>query len=253
MESVVSELERVAAGLDQQAGAGSKVEVTEQIADMQRASKQFSDCFSGSWLGYHSRVYYNGFKKPPPGAHFTAEWGLMRNEGTSYGSRGGWLEHDYDAVLSAIYTAAGNPDLKRLKKIADEAEICFGHARSELKSLLAVCNSGHIDHVLQSLNTDLETTEFLNAFQICQRLAPQGQRFTRDTVALSQGTKVPPHVHVNALAIYFHSATAVLLKLSGIARSSSSHLQRKHRMASITKSNQLALHDVQVARSTMAR
>src|SRR5262245_65570108 len=71
------------------AGATSNTEEIEQpLEALQDAARQVGHAFSGSWLGYHSRVYYEGFAKPPPGEHFNQEWGLPHPEGRRSGWRG---------------------------------------------------------------------------------------------------------------------------------------------------------------------
>ena len=67
-------------------------------------------------MGYHARVYYNGFKTPPPGHHFSIEWGL--NEDASDGTRGDWREYDPEVVSQHIIKQAGNPDLGSAKEVA---------------------------------------------------------------------------------------------------------------------------------------
>jgi hypothetical protein len=42
-------------------------------------------------LGYQASVYYNDLQTPPPGAHFSQEWGLMDRFGIQ-GTTGDWRE-----------------------------------------------------------------------------------------------------------------------------------------------------------------
>jgi hypothetical protein len=65
------------------AAAPANTEDIEQLPQaLQDAADQVGRAFSGSWLGYHSRVYYQGVGTPPPGVNFSREWGLRHPEGS---------------------------------------------------------------------------------------------------------------------------------------------------------------------------
>jgi hypothetical protein len=54
-----------------------------------KSATKIAKSWSGSWLGYHSRVYYKNFETPPVGAVFSQEWGLIDS---SMGTKGVWRE-----------------------------------------------------------------------------------------------------------------------------------------------------------------
>ena len=64
-----------------------------QATALINAANIFGKSWSGSWLGYHSRVYYRDFEVPPQGDYFTKEWGLLD---TIDGSMGDWVEYNFD-------------------------------------------------------------------------------------------------------------------------------------------------------------
>lgn len=70
-------------------------EIEQPLAALRTAVAEVDRSFSGSWLGYHSRVYYEDFQTPPPSAHFSQEWGLMYTIG-SLGSGGRWRKYPFD-------------------------------------------------------------------------------------------------------------------------------------------------------------
>ena len=74
-------------------------------------SNNIGNSWSGSWFGYHSRVYYEDFQTPPSGAAFSQEWGL--EEAFSMGSRGHWREYQFDAVIALIHKKAGNAKIDK--------------------------------------------------------------------------------------------------------------------------------------------
>jgi hypothetical protein len=88
-----------------------KVADAEQsLAALDTVAIEAGRAFSGSWLGYHSQVYYADLEPPPPGAHFSQEWGLMDVFG-SLGSEGEWREHDPDELQAHYETKRAGPIL----------------------------------------------------------------------------------------------------------------------------------------------
>lgn len=201
---------------------------TSAIAD---AAQSVGRSFSGSWQGYHSRVYYSGFQPPPPGAHFSQEWGLKGTYGSSLGSRGEWREHDPDAVKSHTRELAGNPDLDRAHELSAAASETFESAKAEIVSILQTELESRDDGFLQNLKKEIEDLEPLTTGEVAQRIAPKGQIMTRDTVVLGQGTQVPPHMALFSEARAIQHAFAICKEAGDIARKAASHLERTNRRA----------------------
>jgi len=85
--------------------------------------------WSGSWLGYQAKIYYNNLIPPPPGVHFNQEWGRVRNSSD-------WQELDEEIVSKAIYELANNPDMSASEKLAKDATDTFNDKKQEVLSLL---------------------------------------------------------------------------------------------------------------------
>ena len=85
--------------------------VKKPVSDLEQAAQEIGRSFSGSRQGYHSRVYYAEFSPPPPGAHFSQEWGLMDTL-HSLGSHGDWREYNNEDVENHIRELAGAPSLE---------------------------------------------------------------------------------------------------------------------------------------------
>jgi hypothetical protein len=47
------------------------------VADLRKACEHAKLAWSGSNLGYHATVYYEGIQPKPPNVQFSAEWGLL--------------------------------------------------------------------------------------------------------------------------------------------------------------------------------
>ena len=187
------------------------------------AAEELDKSFSGSWLGYHSRVYYADLQPAPPGAHFSQEWGL--NGSFSMRSTGNWQEFAPDAVETMIQQRAGNPDLSALETASKEAEKTFNSAKLDIISILASLD-GEQDKFIESLAEKLEGLEALEATEIVRVWRPQGQIMTRDTTALGQGLSIPPHfstlAHLRALSHGF----GICRSGAEIAKKLAAHLGR---------------------------
>jgi predicted nucleotide-binding protein len=185
--------------------------------------------FSGSWLGYHARVYYSDLQAPPPGAHFSQEWGLMDMSFTSMGSVGDWREFQSEAILDHIRTQADNPDLAAVAAGSEHAGELFQECTSEIRSILLTENTGDHDTYLSKLLTDLEALQLFTPMEILDHWSPKGQKMTRDTIVLGQGTQIPPHMVIKAENQSIRQSFGICAAAAKITRQAASHVQRKSR------------------------
>jgi predicted nucleotide-binding protein len=201
----------------------------EPVLKLEDSARSIGRSFSGSWMGYHSRVYYDSFGKPPPGNHFSQEWGLMDMSGTSLGTFGEWREYDADAVKLAIQQRANFPNLSEIKFLAKKAEDEFLRCRSELESVLESELSVREDHFISKLKNDLSNARVYTLAQISQLRAPTGRIMTRDTVVIGQGIVTPPHEEVISGVFAVRQAFTVCASTAQIADLALSHLERNTR------------------------
>ena len=61
-----------------------------------RATQRVAASWSGSWMGYHSELYYRGFAPPPLENSFSPEWGGI------HGIPAGWQKRSADEVKERI-------------------------------------------------------------------------------------------------------------------------------------------------------
>jgi predicted nucleotide-binding protein len=216
------ELLQIADNLATLAERGFAPEITEPIRSLNDAVNQIDKSFSGSWLGYHANVYYKDLKPPPPGEHFSQEWGLERSSGY-------WIEYDSEVVKKAIYELAGNPDLGPVRNLATECKQHFEREKAEILSILISELSLAQDAYLESLKSELGKLKLLNSNNILQRLNPTTTFFTRDTAALGQGIKAPPHMIIQGELIELNNSVAGPNELNKVAIKAGSHLARSRR------------------------
>ena len=222
------ELFQLAESLNAAAAGVERDETSQPISALRTAVAEVGRSFSGSWLGYHSRVYYENFQTPPPGAHFSQEWGLMDTL-ASLGSVGRWREYPAEEVKQHVLRLAGNPDLSVAETAAESADEIFNHAKAEITSIFQTELEGGTDAFIQSLNEQLQALEVLSPSDVAERLNQRGQVMTRDTIVLGQGTQLPPHIAIKAQYRALEHSFAICRAVADIARKGASHLERKSR------------------------
>jgi predicted nucleotide-binding protein len=202
--------------------------VKDPLDRLSKAAENTGEAWSGSWLGYHSRVYYNDLQPPPPGAHFSQEWGLIDS---MTGTRGDWHEYRLDDVESAIHERAGNPDLSEARAQVNSARTEFKDDRDEILSILTTALMAREDPFLANLKAKAEGLKFLSARGFIEAMQPRGQFMSRDSVALGQGFTVPPHIAVQAEVFSLQQPAAACAELADVARKSASHLETRSNFA----------------------
>lgn len=202
-------------------------DIDKPLSNLSEAVNSVSKSFSGSWQGYHAYVYYEDFKKPPPGAHFSQEWGLMDNYMSNLGSRGSWKEYDPEYVKTHILKLAGNPDLDRARVTAEKATNEFDKCQSEMISIFQNSLDENPDPFLEKLLSDLEKLKPVTPFEVADSLSPKGQIMTRDTVVLGQGAKIPPHISLISEVRSIYNSLGICEEARKIAIKAGSHLERK--------------------------
>lgn len=227
MNTISDELFKIAKDLD-----SIKAEFDREVGDLLRKLEDsvttVGKSWSGSWLGYHSRIYYQKLQTPPPGDRFSKADGLIDNFFTQE-TVGDWVEYDNDEIKQSIYNLAGNPDLNPLKKLASKARPIFEDNRRELISLLTMTLAEQDDSFLAGLKKEAGEIEIFYASDLVNYYRPSGQVVSRDMVALGQGLQVPPHIavlcEVGAICLPFVSCE----NLAKVAKRTSSHLEKQKR------------------------
>lgn len=233
---VFEELIEIAKRFERASALGDRRDVTLPLKAVQVAADEIKRSFCGSWLGYHSRVYYDRLMPPPPGAHFSQEWGLKDTSFSSFGSSGQWREYGFEQIKSIIQTKAGNPDLGPARKAAQDANALFNRAKSDAISILHDELDKKADIFLKDLKDQLEKIEPLSKGGVADRWSPKGQIVTRDMLALGQKLQVPPHLDVLAELGSIRHSFAICKMAAEICEKASAHLERKTRRRNATKS-----------------
>jgi len=190
---------------------------------VQEAAGQVGESWSGSWLGYQANVYYRDLKPPPPGAHFSTEWGL-RPSVFGQGTSGEWREYRPEEVEAAISEVAGNADLSAARFLREE--IADAIEEEKLQVLSIVESSGLADWLLTRLTENIDDLGVTTPAKVVKTLRPSGSFVLHDTLAANQGTWVPPHVSVLAEVFAARIDLGVADKFLRLTRQARRHLVR---------------------------
>jgi len=171
--------------------------ITENYEKVKQNLSKVGEAFSGSWIGYHANVYYKGFNPPAPRDGFSVEWGLMNLYGNR--SASGWIEVTYKQVKSEVVSGVDIEIETRLERISESARTSFEEAHSNMVSLLAVLIESKSAAILEDLSKRISDIKgYVSKQEIVYYMGPKGTTICRDSTALSQGTRIPPHVDIEA-------------------------------------------------------
>lgn len=203
----------------------NKPDVNAAFESLESAIAQAAEAFSGSWFGYHSRVYYENLAPPPPGAYFSAEWGFMHM--AMQGTRGDWTEYTYRDVYDHLKSQTTGLGLDELIELANAVGEDLSKYREELISILSAVCEGADDEYLANLKEKSQKTRLHNVEDFVKRYQPHGQFFSRDMVAMTSGFQTPPHIYLLAQVEAVKDRRHTTEALSRIASQAASHLERR--------------------------
>ncbi|CAC9985268.1 hypothetical protein BPUTSESOX_1065 [uncultured Gammaproteobacteria bacterium] len=184
-----------------------------------KSATKIAKSWSGSWLGYHSRVYYKNFETPPVGAVFSQEWGLIDS---SMGTKGVWREQLFDDVVTLIYNNAENPSLDNALEAANFAQEVFDEAQTSALSLAHANFNLETDKFLAKIVEEINATRINDFIAHCR---PQGGIRSRDSVAIEKGRVTPPHIFVLAEAKHTIFPFQICNKLQKLIIKLANHIQ----------------------------
>jgi hypothetical protein len=173
---------------------------------------QIAAASSGSWRGYHANVYYQGLQTPRPGDHFSSEWGLMAvfSRHTSQN----WVECPKDAIRKAADTDIDGDFLARLEALSDSAAKVCQEGQDTLLTVVDVLLDAKKTSTLERLRDDIKKIEHrTSAHKFVEVMRPTGSFMSRDSTAISQGIRVPPHAAMRAELISLFSPFTGIEKL----------------------------------------
>ena len=198
-------------------------EAGEELRKLVRVAEEVGKAWSGSWMGYHSLIYYAAFQTPPPGDHFSLEWGPHR-------STGDWRELAAADVRAEILSRAGEPDLERANELRSDARDGFKEGKDQLASVFEALGADG-DRYVNRVREEAESIDVPATNSYVRHIAPT-QMMSRDSMAINQGLQTPPHISLGCSGGEILRTFACCEELASVALKAASHLERTaHRQA----------------------
>jgi predicted nucleotide-binding protein len=223
VDSLSDELRSIADDMQSLSTRASSPDFVSVLAALEKSANSVALAWSGSSFGFHSRIYYADLQPPPPGAHFSAEWGL---NGVFQGTVGDWREYPYATVVDHIRHEAGDPDMDQLIADSEDAKQRADEARSQVASILAIYLASTDDEYIKKVNEQVESIVSLSRAQCLRAQLPSGSMWSRDTLAISQGLQTAPHQEIYADVVSIRSPFLACSELATLASRAASHLER---------------------------
>lgn len=187
------------------------------------AQNNAGKAWSGSWIGYHSKVYYDQLSTPYPGHHFSSEWGFREMFGD--GTTGPWAEFEFDDICSAILDMAGRPDLSGVERFCSEGDALFKRIKEAFEIILVVQAETSGEVFYKTLLEELSKIKLLTESHFISHVRPKNFT-TRDSLALSQGIHTPPHLSLWAKCVALKSPIAACGNLLPVLKKAYSYSLR---------------------------
>ncbi|WP_433147027.1 TIR domain-containing protein [Actinomadura nitritigenes] len=220
----VDELRQLSHAVRRAAEAEKEAEIRQPLENAERAAETLAQSWSGSPIGYHSRVYYGTFSPPPPGAHFNSEWGLYEG---FFGSTGDWQEYSIQQINDKLRELQDGTSLADISLSVKATEEVFIEAQHEVKSILSSILQARSDSYLEKILQEVDSVSIMHVHELSNALLPRGQFMSRDSAAISQGLKLPQHQHLWTEAAEVRSTFEACRKLRLLIDRSANHLDRK--------------------------
>jgi predicted nucleotide-binding protein len=232
--TVADDLFKIADRLETQSKQLQEEEFNKPLQLLTEAAEQIGKVWSGSWLGYHSRVYYADLAESPPGARFSQEWGMMDTFAIQ-DTVGDWREYLFDDVVSAIQKYAENPDTSEQEERSSAAREVFEESQSQILSrLFTTLETRQDDKFLHDISGKVEKMKVFGASGFIEVMRPSGQMISRDMPAIQAGLHTPPHISVLAQVHAIRYPFTACEELSKLTQRAASHIQNieKHKVQS---------------------
>ena len=224
MPEPYEELLSIADRMDDLAERGRQDEIEKPLQLLKQAAEDIGRAWSGSWIGYHASVYYKCLKPPPPGDHFSQEWGLMLE-----GDSGNWVEFDPVYVGKAVHERVGNPDTKPVENFHSEAVEEFDRQKTDALSNLEIELGDSSDSFLSGLKDEVSGLALRTLNGEIGRWKP-ANAVSRDVRAMTQGNQiVPSHLGVLINIGITRHTLYVAAELARLTRQAADHILRLRR------------------------
>lgn len=221
MNRLAARFSSLAASANELASHESEID-DEKLTRLLDASVEVEASWSHSNLGYQANVYYQGFQNPPPGAHFSREWGF---EGRLHGSTGDWQIHTAVDVEQYVMRLAGNPNLAKSENVSSKRKADFEQLIERARSAASI--TPRDDSYITGKLADLEAIEIPSREILTQSQmeVAKGSFPVRDMRALEGGWQPAAHQQVQAYVMHIKAPYFTARRLALTCEQLAEHLE----------------------------
>ena len=168
---------------------------SSKLNALEKAARAIGRSWSGSWIGYQSRVYYADFQPPPSGAIFSKFWGL-----NSTRTHGNWKEYTREEISDSINEQAGNSSVDVRDADIRKATEIFEKAQESTLSLVHANYDFESNKFLANLAAKIESLKVSTEDDFIENRTPPSDIVSRDIRAMEEGWFIPIHILVLSMA-----------------------------------------------------
>ncbi len=160
-----------------------------ELSILSEIASKLNHCWSQSWIGFQSSLYFKDFMEPPSwNYHFDSEWGSL------HGIPEYWVSKKYEEIVFYIESQSNNLSLQRIHDEVKSMIEDIKEIQNSVLTKLSIIQGDESYSVIWEELAKIEkhkwgtTVSDLNSVRVPQNIS------TRDSFALQQGIKVPPHI-----------------------------------------------------------
>lgn len=187
------------------------VEVSRQSNKLFESATKLTQCWSGSYFGYHSELYYGNFERPPLDRRFNPEWGGI------HGIPPGWRSRGSDEVKGHIETEA-KAKFEDVEINSNEMTRTARELQSEILVDLSPLEGFEGLAREKKLLEEIESFKWETKAQVFAHEHLPKHFLSRDSSAVAEGAKMPAHLYYEAEAHESLSRCTFLLDFFKLAR-----------------------------------
>jgi predicted nucleotide-binding protein len=236
MPDLTAELNQIATRAKAIHAKCSSKSIKKAIEQLIAATNEVELSHSGSWLGYHSLVYYENLESPPRGAFFDRQWGLMGRYSSA--TSGDWVKYNYSDIFELLKSTKTKPSFEELVELSNEIAGEVDDLREDLISVIEACRAAGSDEYLDRSRDDAKKARQVPAQNFAKSMAIPPPPFTNDRTAAAGGVPVPPHAEFRASVYSVRSLFDSAEDLAKIAKRTATYLSNRMTAKVMLRKNQ---------------
>lgn len=163
--------------------------------ELLRACQEVRESWSGSFIGWHGRMYFRDFAKPSHHQMFSGEWGDI------HGLPDGWEEKDDQQVAAKIDTIIGGGfSVKGFEGSVNSLRGTMKELQEDLEDDLALLDVGKMPRAKEIVESISSLAPPNRKAEHIQKRIPTSH-WSRDSEALRQGTCLPCWLYYEGVAV----------------------------------------------------